>query len=223
MTTKDDSPNLTKNPHLDHENALWINGAFWIAGIDEAGRGALAGPVVAAAVVLPNDTTMALRLEGVRDSKQMSSNQREVWKDIIMKLAVSYGIGAASAQEIDDVGIVPATKKAASRAIDSLAINPDCLLLDYLNLAQYSIPQISLTKGDEVSLSIASASVLAKTARDTLMVAFDDLYPGYRFSNHKGYGTKLHLNKLQQVGPSPIHRRSFAPIRQWENSDPVIS
>jgi len=223
MTKKGDSPNLSKYPHLDHEKALWINGAFWIAGIDEAGRGALAGPVVAAAVVLPNDTTIALKLEGVRDSKQMTLNQREVWKDQIMSLSVSYSIGAASAQEIDDEGIILATKIAASRAIDSLAIKPDCLLLDYLNLAQYPIPQISLTKGDEVSLSIASASVLAKTARDTLMVAFDDLYPGYGFSNHKGYGTKHHLIKLKQMGPSLIHRRTFTPIRQWENSDPVLS
>jgi len=223
MTRKNDSPKLIKNPHLDHEKALWINGALWIAGIDEAGRGALAGPVVAAAVVLPNDLNIAPSLEGVRDSKKMTPNQREIWKDLIMKLAVSYSIGAASAQEIDEVGIIPATKKAASRAIDSLAITPDCLLLDYLILAQYPITQISLTKGDETSLSIASASVLAKTARDSLMVEYDDLYPGYGFAKHKGYGTKIHLDKLQRLGPSPVHRRSFAPVRQCDNSNPVLA
>jgi ribonuclease HII len=204
---------LHKTPHLDHEKALWVNGAIWVAGIDEAGRGALAGPVVAAAVILPNNPNIDSKLEGVRDSKQMTPKQRMIWKNIIIRNAVTYGIGFSSAKEIDDLGIVPATKKAASRAIDSLAIFPDSLLLDYLFLPQYQITQIALTKGDESSLSIASASVLAKTTRDTILIDYDKQFPGYGFSQHKGYGTKNHIKQLQQLGPCSVHRFSYAPVK----------
>ena len=222
MNLKNEPSILGKKPHLNHENALWTNGALWVAGIDEAGRGALAGPVVAAAVILPQNINIDSILEGVRDSKKMTTIQRENWKEVIIGFAVTYGIGAASAQEIDNIGIVPATKEAASRAIESLAISPDCLLLDYLNLPQYPILQISLVRGDENSLSIASASVLAKTARDAILIDFDDRYPGYGFANHKGYGTKKHFRMLQQLGPSPVHRMSFAPISQNKGNSQVL-
>lgn len=212
MTTNLNQVKIPKYPHLNHEKALWVNGALWIAGIDEAGRGALAGPVVAAAVILPKNLGIESKLQGVRDSKQMTAIQREIWKKSIMNFAVSYGIGSASAKEIDELGILPATKAAASRAVDALAISPDCLLLDYLNLSQVPVPQISLVKGDVYSLSVASASILAKTARDAILRNFDIQYPGYGFAKHKGYGTKKHIEMIRVLGPSPVHRMSFAPI-----------
>jgi ribonuclease HII len=213
MTPRFDPSLLPKIPHLRHENALWVNGALWIAGIDEAGRGALAGPVSAAAVILPKLSNIAQDLAGVRDSKKMSPIQRETWKAVIKETAVTYGVGLASAQEIDSLGIISATRMAAARAIKDLAIGPDWLLLDYLHLPDIPILQISLIKGDMRSLSIAAASVLAKTTRDAILIQLDNQYPGYGFVNHKGYGTKSHLEAIKRLGPSPIHRMSFAPIR----------
>lgn len=199
-------------PHLRHETALWANGALWVAGIDEAGRGALAGPVSAAAVVLPHMTKVGLGLDGVRDSKKMTPIQRESWSSIIRETAVTYGVGLATAQEIDTIGIVPATQLAASRAIDMLSICPDFLLVDYIVLPSVAIPQIPLVKGDLRSLSIASASVIAKITRDAILIEMDALYPGYGLSRHKGYGTAAHREAIRTLGPSPIHRMSFAPI-----------
>jgi len=203
---------LPAQPHLRHEAALWANGALWVAGIDEAGRGALAGPVAAAAVILPQMVESALGLEGVRDSKQMTPAQRETWAVVIRQTAVACGVGLASSQEIDAQGIVPATRLAAIRALAALGVCPDCLLLDYLHLPQVDLPQVSLVKGDRRSLSIAAASVLAKTSRDAILVVLDEAYPGYGFEAHKGYGTQAHLEALRNLGPSPVHRRSFAPI-----------
>jgi ribonuclease HII len=213
MTPRIDPSLLPSIPHLRHENALWVNGALWIAGIDEAGRGALAGPVAAAAVILPRLSSLTLDLEGVRDSKKMTPIQRESWMVVIKDTAVTYGLGLASAQEIDNHGIIPATRIAVTRAINDLAIFPDCLLLDYLNLPDISILQVSLIKGDMRSLSIAAASVLAKTTRDAILVELDDQYPDYGFAKHKGYGTKSHTEAIKRLGPSPVHRMSFAPIR----------
>jgi ribonuclease HII len=204
--------NLPVHPHLRHEAALWANGALWVAGIDEAGRGALAGPVAAAAVILPQMAETALGLEGVRDSKQMTPTQRETWAVAIRQTAVACAVGLASPQEIDVQGIVPATRLAAKRALAALGVCPDCLLLDYLHLPQVDLPQVSLVKGDRRSLSIAAASVLAKTSRDAILVELDGRYPGYGFGAHKGYGTQAHLDALRDLGPSPVHRRSFAPL-----------
>ena len=203
---------LPKQPHLRHESALWANGALWVAGIDEAGRGALAGPVASAAVILPQMPITRIGLEGVRDSKKMTPTQRQSWAGTIWETAVAYGVGMASPQEIDALGILPATRLAARRALATLDVCPDCLLLDYINLPEVDLPQISLVKGDMRSLSIAAASVLAKTARDAILVDLDRQYPGYGFGAHKGYGTQAHREALRNLGPSPVHRRSFAPL-----------
>jgi ribonuclease HII len=143
----------------------------------------------------------------------MTPHQREYWAQIIKDLAVSWGLGAASPQEIDLLGIVPATRLASLRAVDALDVCPDCLLLDYLKLPEISVTQISIPKGDMVSLSVAAASVLAKTARDAILVALEERHPGYGFAQHKGYGTAAHVQALEHMGPSPAHRYSFAPIR----------
>ena len=199
-------------PDLAFEQPLWQAGCAWVAGIDEAGRGALAGPVSAAAVILPPDPSISSRLSGVRDSKLMTPAQRTAWVGPICKNAVSYGVGFASPDEIDTVGIVPATRLAAWRALEQLNYVPGHLLLDWLFLPEVDQPQTSLVKGDQRSLSIAAASVLAKTARDALLVELDRDYPGYGLARHKGYGTRQHLAALQCLGPSPIHRRSYRPV-----------
>ena len=200
-------------PTLDLERALWANGALWVAGIDEAGRGAWAGPVAAAAVILPQISNFTLDLKGVRDSKKMTPTQREAWAHIIHNAAVTWGVGLASAAEIDTLGILPATRLASRRAITSLAVIPDHLLLDYLYLPDVPIPQTALPKGDAISLSIAAASVLAKTSRDAILCEMDEQYPGYGFAHHKGYGTAAHRSAIHKLGPSPEHRLSFEPLR----------
>ena len=200
-------------PSLDIERALWANGALWIAGIDEAGRGALAGPVAAAAVILPQIESFTLELKGVRDSKQMTPAQREYWNRAIREAAVTFGVGLASAKEIDTLGINPATKLAAERAIKALSVVPDHLLIDHFQLLDFPIPQTSIPKGDVISLSIAAASVLAKTTRDALLCELDKQYPGYEFANHKGYGTTAHRDAIMTYGPTSMHRKSFEPIK----------
>jgi ribonuclease HII len=213
MTSKIDPSLIPESPHLRHERALWENGTLWVAGVDEAGRGALAGPVAAAVVILPQIPGFIKEYKGVRDSKMMTPAQRETWAQVIRDTAVTWGVGFAQAQEIDELGIVPATQLAVSRAIDTLAVRPDCLLVDYIKLPKIPIPQISLVKGDKRSLSIAAASVLAKINRDALLVNLDDAYPGYGLGRHKGYGTASHLDAIRSLGPSEIHRMSFAPLR----------
>jgi ribonuclease HII len=213
------TPNLQPDfPTLDLERALWANGALWVAGIDEAGRGAWAGPVAAAAVILPQISNFTLEVKGVRDSKKMTPAQREAWARVIQESAVSWGVGLGSAAEIDALGILPATRLACRRAIASLAVIPDHLLLDYLHLPELSIPQTALPKGDAISLSIAAASVLAKTRRDAILCELDEHYPGYGFADHKGYGTAAHRLAIQILGPSSEHRLSFRPLR-IPNSD----
>lgn len=197
------------HPDLEFEQPLWEGGFLQVGGIDEAGRGALAGPVSAAVVILPADPSIARRLSGVRDSKQMTPRQRAIWAATIRSQASAWGVGFASAQEIDSLGIVPATRLAAWRAIQSLPQPPEYLLLDYLLLPACDLPQTALVKGDRRSLSIASASVLAKTARDELMIELDQHYPGYGLAGHKGYGTAAHLAALGRLGASPIHRLTF--------------
>ena len=185
-------------PSLDIERALWANGALWIAGIDEAGRGALAGPVAAAAVILPQIESFTLELKGVRDSKQMTPAQREYWNRAIREAAVTFGVGLASAKEIDSLGINPATKLAAERAIKALSVVPDHLLIDHFQLPDFPIPQTSIPKGDVISLSVAAASVLAKTTRDAFLFELDKQYPDYEFANHKGYGTAAHRDAIMR-------------------------
>jgi ribonuclease HII len=199
----------TPGPDLSFEKILWQAGVKVIAGIDEAGRGALAGPVAAAAVILPADENISLLLEGVRDSKQMTPAQRSYWCLQIKKWAITWGVGFASNEEIDLLGILPATHLAAARALEALSETPAHLILDYLFLRECALPQTSLVKGDQRSLSVAAASVLAKTTRDAFMVALSDQVPGYGFDRHKGYGTASHCAALENLGLSPVHRRTF--------------
>jgi len=200
---------LPGEPDLSFEISLWNAGIKYIAGIDEAGRGPLAGPVAAAALVLPPRAEMVIALAGVRDSKQMTARQRESSAGRIRQTALAWGIGFASVAEIDALGILPATRRAAERAIEALAIYPDHLLLDCLFLPELPVPQTSLVKGDCRSLSIAAASVLAKTARDGLLRACEVQFPGYGFAAHKGYGTAAHRLALERLGPCALHRRTF--------------
>jgi ribonuclease HII len=217
MTARFDRRCLPSRPDLAFEQALWKQGLFLIGGIDEAGRGAWAGPVAAAVVVLPADACMLDVLSGVRDSKEMSPTQRETWGAIIKTAALAWGVGMASHQEIDLMGILPATHLAAQRALARLPAAPEHLLLDYLHLPDVNLPQTALIKGDARSLSIASASVLAKTARDALMVEQDAFFPAYGFGRHKGYGTAAHQSALARLGPCPIHRLSFNPVHALVN------
>ncbi len=204
-----DPQQLPESPDLSFESALWAEGKCLVVGIDEAGRGALAGPVVAGAVVLPPEPSIADRLKGVRDSKQMTPAQRERWADCIQSMALAWGVGYASHLEVDELGIAPATLLAAGRAMDAMAIAPQHLLLDFLRLPATLLPQTSLIKGDARSLSIASASVLAKTSRDHWLESMDEVYPGYGFREHKGYGTRAHRLAIHRLGMCAIHRRSF--------------
>ncbi len=208
-----------KFPTLNFEQALWKAGFKHVAGIDEAGRGAWAGPVCAATVILPPDPELPHRLERVRDSKLMTPLAREIWAPRIKEVALAWGVGFASSQEIDMVGILPATKMAATRALERLddgprtmdhLLMPDYLLTDYLLFPNIELPQTALVKGDRLSLSVAAASVLAKTARDALMRELDCRYPGYGFARSKGYGTQLHQEAIRRLGLCGIHRRSFS-------------
>ena len=197
-------------PDLSYERKLWTACKF-VAGLDEAGRGALAGPVYVGVVILPdNKPRLARTLSGVRDSKQMTARERREIAPRIKLLAREWGTGFASAEEIDSLGIVPATRLAASRALESLSIFPDYLLTDFrLELPELDISQSALVKGDQRSLSIAAASILAKTTRDALMADLDLEYPEYGFARHKGYGTVFHRRKIVDLGYCPIHRRTF--------------
>ncbi|HLF90515.1 MAG TPA: ribonuclease HII [Anaerolineales bacterium] len=201
-------------PDLRFETALWQRGFQFIAGIDEAGRGALAGPVYAAAVIFPSaGADLIPTLAGVNDSKKLTSSQRKQWAARLPQIALTYAVASASAEEIDRMGILPATHLAAQRAVQALSPAPDHLLLDYIRLPTVNLPQTPLVKGDACSLSIAAASILAKTARDAHLLALDRDYSGYGFDANKGYGTPQHLASLEKLGPSPIHRRSFAPLK----------
>ena len=177
----------------------------YICGIDEAGRGPLAGPVVAAAAVLPKDCQIFY----LNDSKKLSEKKRDLLFDEIKEKAVAYGIGIVSPQVIDEINILQATYEAMRAAIGGLSEMPDLLLNDAVTIPGMEIPQIPIVKGDAKSVSIAAASVLAKVTRDHLMAEYDKLYPGYGFAKHKGYGTAAHIAALRELGPSPIHRRTF--------------
>jgi ribonuclease HII len=201
------------SPDLSFELPLWSSGLVNVAGLDEAGRGAWAGPVSAAAVVFPPDPCLIARLAGVRDSKQMTPRQRFKWSAAIKSTALAWGIGFASNGEIDSFGILAATRLAMQRALEQLETSPQHLLIDALKLKANPTPQTAIIKGDAKSLSIAAASVLAKTSRDALMCEFDLQFPGYGFARHKGYGTSAHQIALDKLGACAIHRVSFAPVR----------
>jgi ribonuclease HII len=203
---------IPSSPDTTFEFPIWSQG-FDVAGIDEAGRGAWAGPVTAAAVILPHDSVLLKRLDGVRDSKQLKPAAREKFAAIIREVAFAWGVGTASNLEIDTLGIIASTRLAMLRAIKSLTLNADYLLLDAMFLPECVLPQVSLVKGDQRSLSIAAASILAKTSRDTWMVEISEQYGGYGFECHKGYGTKQHQRALADRGPCPLHRQSFNPIK----------
>lgn len=203
------------------EQELWAQGRR-LAGLDEAGRGAWAGPVVAAAVVLPPDPDrLAVALAGVADSKQLRPPQREKL-DAAIRAAAEVGVGAVSAAEIDDIGIVPATLRAMELALADLPHPPDYLLIDHIPRPLGNWPQQRLVRGESHSLSIAAASIVAKVHRDRLMLAFHRTYPSYRFDQHKGYGVPLHRTAIELWGPTPIHRRTWAPFVQLPLALPLV-
>jgi ribonuclease HII len=203
---------LRQVPNLDQEKELSWQGYELIAGIDEVGRGALAGPVVAAAVILPHSTNLPW-FELVRDSKELNSSKRESLFELINREAAAVGIGIVPPQVIDSINILKATKLAMMQAVEKLPEQPSFLIIDRVTLPQCPIPQRGITRGDKLCLSIACASIIAKVTRDRMMQEFDQTYPGYGFAQHKGYGTGRHLSCLQELGPSPIHRLYFAPVR----------
>ncbi|MBA3611464.1 MAG: ribonuclease HII [Nitrospirales bacterium] len=195
------------------EQAARARGYRRIAGLDEAGRGPLAGPVVAAIVILPRRWSPVL----LDDSKLLSEHQRQVLYEAITTRAIAWAIGLASEQEIDELNILGATRLAGCRALTRLAITPDYLLLDALHLPTVSVPQRPVIKGDQLSRSIAAASILAKVSRDRMMTTYHERFPQYQFHLHKGYPTQEHLRRLHQFGPCPGHRRSFRPVQACLN------
>jgi ribonuclease HII len=209
-------------PNLEYESQLWLEKKTIIAGIDEAGRGAWCGPVTAGAVILPASSSMLNKLYGVRDSKLMTARQREKSALLIKEMALDWQVGLATHTEIDALGIVAATRLAMQRAIAGLHPHPEFLLIDAVKLPQVHIPQKSIIKGDQHSLSIAAASVLAKTTRDAYLIQMAKEYPGYGFERHKGYGTRLHQHTLHDLGPCPIPRQSFAPLKKLLNGENEI-
>ena len=193
-----------------YEKELILNGVKLIGGIDEVGRGPLVGPVVAACVILP----LNYKLEGLTDSKKLSEKKREEFYEILIKDAISYGVGIISEKEIDEINIYEATKKAMKEAINNCNIKPEHVLIDAMKL-DLDIPSTSIIKGDAKSLSIAAASVIAKVVRDRMLVLLDKKYPMYDFKNNKGYPTKKHLEAINEYGIIDEHRRSYGPVREY--------
>jgi len=205
---------------LAHERELWRKGATIVAGVDEAGCGPLAGPVVAAAVVFPHawlEAGLDRKLRGLNDSKQLTEEQREKFFSILTAHPdIGFAIASVDAETIDRINILEAAHRAMSLALDQLQPPPQHVLVDGRPVKSMPFPNTALVKGDARSYSIAAASVLAKVTRDRMMREFDQLYPGYGFAEHKGYGTPQHLDALQRLGACPIHRKSFAPLKVKE-------
>ena len=201
-------------PSFSHEFKLRDEGFIAIAGIDEAGRGAWAGPVHAACVILPITDHCVAQLALVNDSKQLSPNQRDHCRTAIIQAARAIGEGSASSTEIDQLGIVPATRLAMRRAVEALPIPADALVIDAVRLPSLQQRQDVFFFADAISLSVAAASIIAKTSRDRQMLELDLAYPGYGFAKHKGYGTQLHRTALGVLGVTEVHRKSYAPIKQ---------
>ncbi len=211
MTTQGE---LFSAPPLDtllFEKTAYCTGFTSVAGIDEAGRGPLAGPVTAAAVILP----IGLLICGVDDSKKLTPDKREMLYDVIMNQALSVGVGSIDPAEIDRINILQATRLAMLTAVNNLSIPPDLLLIDGISTIDSSICQKTIKKGDSLSLSIAAASIIAKVTRDRLMIEMDTTYPGYGFSGHKGYGSASHMDAIKRLGPSPIHRLTFRGVKEY--------
>ena len=188
------------------ETKLYEEGTHYICGIDEAGRGPLAGPVVVAAVIMPKDSF----IEGVNDSKKVSEKKREKLYEEITSTAIAWGVGIIDQKEIDDINILQATKKALTMSLQSLAIKPNLILVDALkDIDTLGIPYQSIIKGDAKCYSIAAASIIAKVTRDRIMRQWDELYPEYGFEKNKGYGTAIHIATLKEYGPCPLHRKTF--------------
>lgn len=196
----------------EYENELYAEGYELIAGIDEVGRGPLVGPVVTAAVILPKD----FYSDEINDSKKLSEKKREYLYDIIMQNAISVGIGIVHNKRIDEINILNATKEAMIMAVDNLKVKPDCLLIDAVKL-DTDIKSLSIIKGDQKSLSIASASIIAKVTRDRMMYELDKKYPEYDFKNNKGYGTKNHIKAIEKYGIIDEHRLSFKPVSDFKD------
>ena len=205
--------NPQSTPHTRTEMAFWNAGYRYVAGLDEAGRGPWAGPVYAASVVLPRPDNLTAQLAGVRDSKTLSERQRERLLERIRKVALAVGVGWSTAAEIDEIGIVPATHLAMTRALDAMDPAPEALILDALTLPDVALPQRGFPRADAHSLSVAAASIVAKVSRDRWMVDTAEVdHPGYGFARHKGYGTPHHRTALRQIRGCAIHRRSFKPV-----------
>ena len=188
------------------ETKLYEEGTHYICGIDEAGRGPLAGPVVVAAVIMPKDSF----IEGVNDSKKVSEKKREKLYEEITSTAIAWGVGIIDQKEIDDINILQSTKKALTMSLQSLAIKPNLILVDALkDIDTLGIPYQSIIKGDAKCYSIAAASIIAKVTRDRIMRQWDELYPEYGFEKNKGYGTAIHIAALKEYGPCPLHRKTF--------------
>ncbi|MFI3329675.1 MAG: ribonuclease HII [bacterium] len=194
-----------------YENDLINNGVKYIAGVDEAGRGPLAGDLVVASVILPTD----FKIEGIDDSKSISDKKRRETFELIKKHAISYSIIFITTDEIDEYNIYKATQIGMKRAIDNLDVIPGHVLIDAMPLPEVSIPNTSIIKGDKLSASIGAASILAKVTRDDYMEAMSKKYPNYHFDKHKGYGTKLHMESLEKYGPCDIHRKSYKPVKKY--------
>ena len=190
---------------LEYERAGYLMRYKYIAGLDEAGRGPLAGPVVAAAVIMDKGVT----IPGVNDSKKLSEAKREYLYEMIVSKAISYGVGIVDEKKIDEINILNATYLAMETAISQLMTKPDYMLLDAVKLKNIDIPQLAIIKGDALSHSIAAASIIAKVTRDRIMIAYDNQYPQYGFAKHKGYGTKQHMDAIREFGILPIHRLTF--------------
>lgn len=197
-----------------YEQNLYAQGYKYIAGVDEAGRGPLAGPVVAAAVILPRH----FKCLGLNDSKQLSADKLEAFYKIIIKEAISYSVSIVDHEDIDRLNIFQATKRAMRQAIDQLSPQPSHLLIDAVELKELRVSADVITKGDQKSISIAAASIIAKVTRDKLMQDLHKQYPVYQFNTNMGYGTKQHLHMIEKHGISPIHRRSYAPIQRVMNN-----
>ncbi len=200
-----------QKPSFAEEKLLKEQGYQYIAGVDEVGRGALMGPVVAAAVILPEKFRAAWKTK-VRDSKQLTPETREYLFDYILEASISCGVGSCPNETIDEVGIAKATRLAMIQAISQLKPSPQYLLIDYVKLTESTLPQKGIKHGDSLVFSIACASIIAKVTRDRLVTEMDKDYPGYGFAEHKGYGTEAHLKCLREKGPCPLHRRSFSPV-----------
>jgi ribonuclease HII len=200
---------VTRYPDLRYERRLWRAGARAVAGVDEAGVGPMAGPVVAAAVIFEPER----HIKGVHDSKQLTAQTREELIDRIRGGAVAVGIGLADVEEIDRMNIYWATMRASVRALEGLGCAPDHVLVDGREIPRLTFPQTRIVGGDRKSFCIAAASIVAKVTRDRMMLEYDASFPGYGFAQHKGYCTADHMAALKRLGPSPIHRRSYAPVR----------